>query len=319
MRRFFLLAIIFVSASFSAFSQVRKIVALGSSTTAGLKASPIDSAWVNRLSHYYKTELHILDTIYSLGVAGNTFYSAMPSGYRNTIRPIQPDVTKNVTKAVGLLKGLPDPANGVIIVNFPSNGYDYMSVEEVINGLQIIYDSATRYGNRCFITTTQPRTDGNFGTSRVKKKMAAIKDAIIEHFGEEHTLNFWDGLYNPADTTILPTYAAGDKMHLNNKGHKVLFQRVVEKNIFGLVMKSQGSIINLYPNPAGERCFITIDHDANVANVLDATGQLVQSLPLQRTGTASSGTIDMSGEEAGLYLVEIPIDNRIETARLIKQ
>jgi len=314
-----LLFAILLLAFVNVFPQTRKIVALGSSTTAGLAASPIDSAWVNRLNHYYKAELHLVDMVYNFGVAGNTFYSAMPSGYHTTIRPIQPDATRNVTKAVGLLKGLPDPANGVIIVNFPSNGYDYMSVEEVINGLQVIYDSATRYGNQCFITTTQPRTDGDFGTSRVKKKMAAIKDAIIKRFGEEHSINFWDGLYNPADTTIRPAYAAGDNMHLNNKGHRILFQRVVEKNMFGLVTKNPRSVVSLYPNPAGERCFITIDQEANIANVLDATGQLVQSIPLQHAGTASSGTIDMSGQDAGLYLVEIPTGDRIEMARLIKQ
>lgn len=325
MIRFFLLFILLLMAPFfPAFPQTRKIVAIGSSTTAGYKASPIDSAWVNRVNHYYKTVLHLLDTVYNLGVPDNTFYSAMPSSYKNTIRFIRPDVNKNVTKATTLLKGLSDPANGVIIVNFPSNGYDYMSVEEVINGLQIIYDSATRYGNRCFITTTQPRTDGKFATSLIKKRMAAIKDAIIQRFGAEHTLNFWDGMYNPADTTILSKYSAGDNIHFNNRGHNVLFQRVVQKNVLNVAITAVAenpvaTRINLYPNPTREQCFITVAHEAKAANVFNAKGEVIQSVVLQPTGPTCSGTIDMSGEDAGFYFVEILVDNRIEMVRLIKE
>jgi len=90
--------------------------------------------------------------------------------------------------------------------------------------------------------------------------------------------------------------------------------------VFSLVIDNHvPQPINLYPNPVTEQCFITVNHKADTANLLDATGQLVQSVTLQRSGTTSSGTIDMSGQDAGLYLVEIPIDNGLETARLIKQ
>jgi len=319
----FLFAILLL-AFVNVFPQTRKIVALGSSTTAGFRASPADSAWVNRLRHYYTNELHILDTVYNLGVPDNTFYSAMPSSYNNSTRHIRPDITKNVTKAIALLKGLSNPADGVILVNFPSNGYDYMTVDEVVNGLQIIYDSATRYGNRCFISTTQPRTDGKFGTAVIKKRMAMIKDAIIKRFGTEHTLNFWDGLYNPADTTMLSKYAAGDNIHFNNAGHKVLFERVVEQNVFDLVMGSVPEApvlerIKLYPNPARDRCFIAVDSETNSASILNAAGEVVRSVTLQRAGAISAGTVDLSDQDAGLYLIKIPVHNRIETARLIKQ
>ncbi len=209
------------------------MVALGSSTTAGFGV-PADSSWVNRFTNYYKNQLGVLDFAYNLGVGGNTMYSAMPSSYVNVIRPLQPDPTVNVSKAVSLLKTISAPANGVVIVNFPSNGYDYFAIDEVINALQLIYDSATRTGNRCFITTTQPRTSGSFGTSANKKKMVQIKDAILARFGVANTLNFFDGMYNPADTSILTAYSLGDGTHFNSAGHKVLFQRIVAKNIFNL-------------------------------------------------------------------------------------
>jgi hypothetical protein len=223
----------------TAFPQVRKMVAVGSSTTEGQKANPIDSSWVARFNYYYKYQMSLVDSTYNLGVGGYTVYKGMPSSYSKSGRPA-PDPATNVTKASSLLKDLAVAENGVIIVNFPTNGYETYTITEVINCLQIIYDSATRTGNRCYITTTQPRTSGAFGTSAIKKKLAQIKDAIIAKFGEAHTLNFWDGMYNPADTSILSIYAAGDNTHFNNAGHKELFNRVVAKNVFNLPQPSFG-------------------------------------------------------------------------------
>lgn len=218
--------------SVAGFAQIKKVAAMGSSTTAGQGASVADSSWVRRFSAYYKKQLGVLDTIYNMGVNGYTFYSGMPSSY--TTGPTTPDPQRNVTRAVNLLKTLSNPAEGVIIVNYPSNNYNIYSIAEIMSGLQLIYDSATAFGNKCFITTTQPRTDGGFNTSAIKKKMADIKDSIINRFGLLHTLNFWDGMFNPADTTIKAIYSAGDNIHFNDAGHRVLFERVVAANIFSI-------------------------------------------------------------------------------------
>jgi glucose/arabinose dehydrogenase len=228
----------------------RRMVALGSSTAAGIVGpSVIDSAWVSRFNRYYKTQAGIVDFTYNLGVGGTTPYKAMPSSYVNGVHPDhpnnptvpdQPDPLHNVTEAISLLKNLSVPSNGVVIVNFPSNGYDYMSVNEIIDVLQVIYDSATRKGNKCFITTTQPRQDVPFNSPAMREKLAQIKDAIIQRFGVDRTINFWDGMYNPADGTILPIYSAGDGIHFNNAGHRVLFERVLAKNVFDLSLPNQG-------------------------------------------------------------------------------
>ncbi|AYB34677.1 hypothetical protein [Chryseolinea soli] len=229
-----LLALIVVALSTDALAQGRALATLGSSTTAGLAASPIDSSWVNRVNYYYKTQLGILDNTYNLGVSGTTCYNAMPTGYVPPIGRPSPDAAHNVTQALSLLSGLSTPSNGVIIVNFPTNGYDGFTIAEILTSLQTIYNAAVQTGNRCYVTTTQPRSDGNFALSATKKKLAILKDSIINRFGVDHTLNFWDGMYNPADTTILPAYSAGDNVHFNNVGHRVLFQRVRDKNIFNL-------------------------------------------------------------------------------------
>jgi hypothetical protein len=132
---------------------------------------------------------------------------------------------------------MPDPNNGIILVNYPTNGFADMTVAEVMKCFRTIYDSATRLGNRCFITTTQPRSSaaGGFNNSAVKKKLAEIKDSILLQFGD-HAINFWDGMFNPADTTIKAIYHSGDSTHFNNAGHRVLFNRVQARNVLGLAL-----------------------------------------------------------------------------------
>jgi|GEM_PF-1390063 lysophospholipase L1-like esterase len=227
----FLLALLAGSLALASHAQNR-LVTLGSSTTAGLSATPIDSSWVNRVSRYYKTTLGVVDSVYNLGVSATTQYNAMPSSYSPPASRPAPDTSKNITKANRLLTGF--TTNGVVIVNFPTNGYDGYTIAEIMTSLQVIYDSATAAGHRCFVTTTQPRSDALFASSAAKAKLAAIKDSIINRFGVAHTLNFWDGMYNPTDTTILAAYSAGDNVHFNNAGHRELFNRVVAKNIFNL-------------------------------------------------------------------------------------
>ena len=157
----------------------------------------------------------------------------MPTGYIPPgSRPL-PDAVHNITKAC-FICDISAPDDGVLIVNFPSNNYYTYSIAEIMNCLQVIYDSAIINGHRCFISTTQPRSDDIYNTAAVKRKMADIKDSIINRFGTAHSLNFWDGMFNPADTTILAKYSSGDFIHFNNAGHRVLFERVIAKNIFGL-------------------------------------------------------------------------------------
>lgn len=218
-------------------AQTRKLAAIGSSTTGGTGAWPVDSSWLHRLSFYYKQTLHELDTVYKHGVGGYSCYKGMPTSFVAPANRPAPDPGNNISMAISKLKDLEVASNGVIIVNYPSNDYNTYTIAEIMSCLQTIYDSAVTAGHKCFITTTQPRTDGVFSTSEMKRKLAVIKDSIINRFGEAHTLNFWDGIINPADTTIRADFAAGDNIHLNNAGHRELFARVVAKDVFNLAQQ----------------------------------------------------------------------------------
>ena len=246
----FPLLIFFVAIFFNnnrAVAQIKRMVAIGSSTTAGFGATTKGSCWVGLLNNYYKCSLDVIDSAYNLGVIGSNNYNGMPTTYVPPASRPNPDAVHNVSKAILLLANLPNANDGVVIVNFPTNNYITYSIAEIMSSLQVIYDSVTARGNRCYITTTQPRNDLNFNTSAVKKKLADIKDSIISRFND-NSLNFWDGMYNPADTTILEKYSYGDNVHFNNAGHRVLFERVLTKNIFNLPVwysKATGYLDNL--------------------------------------------------------------------------
>jgi len=184
-------------------AQNKRFVAIGSSTTAGYVTTSADSGWVARFAKYYKCQTGIADACINYGEAGSDVYAGMPTGYQPP--PGRPgyNPASNVTKAVNTLKTLVNPDDGVIIVNYPTNNYNTYSLAEIMNCLQVIYDSATGSGNRCFIATTQPRSDALFSSSAMKKKLADIKDSIISRFGVEHTVNFWDGMLDRK--RILPT------------------------------------------------------------------------------------------------------------------
>lgn len=243
----FVMLLIFIHIN-GAFSQNKRVVAIGSSTAAGTGASSVDSCWVSLLNNYYKCRLGIADSVYNLGIPGADNYRGMPTNYAPPATRPLPDPDHNVSKAGFLLKDIPVANNGAVIVNYPTNRYNIYSIDEIMSSLQLIYDSAIINGNRCFIATTQPRTDGAFNTSEVKRKLADIKDSIINRFGTAHTINFWDGMYDPADSSILDKYSFGDLIHFNNAGHRELFERVVAKNIFNLPVwysKSTGTLNNL--------------------------------------------------------------------------
>jgi hypothetical protein len=227
----FYLAVLLVMGSYSALSQ-KKMVAIGSSTTAGQGTFPLDSSWVNRFNHYYKYVQHVLDSTYNLGVGGYSCYKGMPNNYVPPPNRPGPDPSHNVSLAVTFLSSLSNGIDGTIIVNYPTNGYDTFTVAEVMSSLQLIYDSATKKGYACYVTTTQPRSDAanHFNNSAAKRKLAVLKDSILNRFGS-HAIDFYTGMINPADSTIAARYSAGDSIHYNNAGHGELWNRVLAKDV----------------------------------------------------------------------------------------
>lgn len=146
----------------------------------------------------------------------------MPSSYPPPAGRNHPYYPHNITKAVSLL-----PKPDVIIVNYPTNQYDFLSKEEILFCLQTIKDSANAAGIRCFITTTQPRD--NFNAAE-RQKLKEIRDLIIQRFGP-YAIDFWTDVTVPVNM-MNPGFNLGDKVHLTPAAHSLLKNRVLNANIF---------------------------------------------------------------------------------------
>jgi hypothetical protein len=219
-----LLFILFLLAANNMTAQ-KALAIVGSSTSACMGASQTDSCYVGRLRTFYNREMGTDTTIDNgYAVPGHNCFQGMPSSFVSPYADpnLQPDVFHNITMA---LSTHPD----VVLVNYPTNGYDSLPTDSILYCLRTIRDSAMVAGVPCFVTTTQPRTSGNFSQSVIKAKQALLKDSILAEFGF-FAIDFYTDLINPADSSI--RYDAGDGTHMNDIGHDSLFQRVLAKNVF---------------------------------------------------------------------------------------
>lgn len=207
--------------SISSFSQVTRngctsqpvtIVVLGSSTAAGAGASPSDSAWVNR----YRAGLQQINPsnqVINLGVGGFTTYRIMPDNFVTPTNRPAVDTTKNITMALSLN---PD----AIIVNLPSNDRGWPASEQLSN-FDSLYRHSWNSGVPLYVCTTQPITTSGAYQS-------AVKDSILAMFGP-HAINVFAPLTD-TNNLIQPQFAA-DAVHLNNLGHRTLFNTVWNKDL----------------------------------------------------------------------------------------
>jgi len=190
-----------------------KLVVIGSSSAFGTGCSPIDSSWVNR----FKAQFKSIEVV-NLAANGYSTYCALPSGYSIPFRP-KPDNFRNVTKALSLSPNL-------VLISFPTNDValnytdeeiinNYSRIVSVLNGAKIDY----------LILSTQPR---DFLASEKRTRLKLLNDKLqaiysshyYDFFGEIATLSF----------KIKSDLAAGDGIHLNNKGHRLIFNGLI-KNI----------------------------------------------------------------------------------------
>ncbi len=196
----------------------RHVVVIGSSTAAGTGASVPDSAWVNRYRSYL-TNLHPEYEVSNLAKGGYQTYHLMPTGFVPPPGRNQPDTLRNITRALSL-----DP--DAIIVNLPSNDAAVgISAAEQMQNFRAMQALALAQDVSFWICTPQPRI---FDSTKVAIQWALL-DSIEAYFAPK-VLDFWDQIAEPSG---LPSgiYDAGDGVHLNDLGHRILAERVEEAQI----------------------------------------------------------------------------------------
>jgi acyl-CoA thioesterase-1 len=207
------LASCLILSSFSS-AQKKTIAVIGSSTAAGMGASPIDSSWVNLAKKYYQG-LGQIDTIYNLAVSGTTTYTGMPTAFVHPNGRPASDPASNVTKALSFNPDL-------VFVNYPSNDIaDGYTVAEFMFNLRTIYNTVIKAQKICYITTTQPR---NSITADQQRQQKEVRDSVLAEFPLT-SLNFYDPIVASDSLSINPKYNF-DGTHVNDAGHRLLFQAV---------------------------------------------------------------------------------------------
>lgn len=249
------------------------IVVLGSSTAAGTGTSVSDSAWVNRYRVAIQENSPGFDVI-NLAIGGYTTFQILPTG---TTLPDgvneSIDVNHNVTKALSY-----NPC--AIIINMPSNdATKYYDVQMQLDNYKIISDLASEAGIKVWIATPQPR---NFSDPVQTQIQFDLFDTLPDIYGD-YTIDFWTDIADE-NGRVVSDYDAGDGIHLNNAGHRILFERVLAKQIDTLPCSPVGvsetsatqSQVKVYPNPYNTQFTLEVEtQSAGQVNVVlfDALGR----------------------------------------------
>ncbi len=268
------------------------IVVLGSSTAAGTGPSIIDSAWVWR----YSAALKAINPDYqviNLSNGGYTTFQIVPTGtvFEPGITEFI-DINRNITKALTY-------SPYAVIVNMPSNDANkgYTAAQTLAN-LEFVSGNASESGVKVWIATTQPR---DF-TDPVKRLVQKDLSVAIEEIFKEYSIDFWTGLAD-SDYFIVSAYNSGDGVHLNNAGHRILFERVMESQIHleaclaevsGVdEMLTGTNEINVYPNPARDEftlAYKTESHASVDIRFFDLTGR---ELGISETQFVAAGSYNL--------------------------
>lgn len=255
-----------------------KVVILGSSTAAGSGPSSPDSAWVNR----YRNQLQQINQnneVVNLAVGGYTTYKVMPTDFiAPANRPIV-DTNRNITTA---FTHNPD----FIIVNLPSNDRQFPIGEQLAN-----FDSLYRHSNThevpIYICTTQP-IDALASAAYQKE----ARDSIISMFPNNY-IEFFTPLAD-VDNTVITQYAA-DAVHLNDSGHRILFNQVWNRDILSEVF-SPGNFPDLVFNN-------TIYPGGNCADSTAQIGWVIANIGTSVMGNIGFGSSNINGIQDSNQLV----------------
>ncbi|MBU3820741.1 hypothetical protein KO566_01600 [Flavobacteriaceae bacterium XHP0103] len=241
-----------------------KIVVLGSSTAYGNGATSSEYAWVNLYASAIFQKNTKLEVV-NLSYPGYNTFQILPTG--STVPGGETiDTNKNITKAIV------DYSPVAIIINMPSNDTaDGYSTSTQMENFATLNTYATNNSVPLWIATTQPRN--SFDASQIQTQID-VKDAIISTYGN-NAINFWEDIAD-TDGKILSSLDSGDGIHVNNDGHAILFNKVLDKNIDELTC-SGGSLsldetlnsynsLKVYPNPAHD--YVLIDFNSEFSGDL---------------------------------------------------
>ena len=294
------------------------IVVLGSSTSAGAGASVADSAWVNR----YRKHVQALDPtayVLNLGVGGYTTYDIQASDFVAPSGRPAPKVNNNITYALTY-----EPS--AIIINMPSNdATGGFTVTEQMANFRRIAGIAAANNIPLWLTTTQPR---NLTAQSGRDNLMIVRDSILAQYGPR-AINVFNDL-GEADGSLKPIYNSGDGIHLNDLGHKLIFDKVVASGLWASLTSVEQTgheirefaLSQNYPNPFNPTTTIQFSLPTYTSDVrLEVFDLLGRSVAVLATGSMDAGQYSVRFEGAGLssgmYLYRLQAGEQVSIRKMI--
>lgn len=192
-----------------------------------------DSCYVPLTSNFYIRGIGAVDTIYNKAQSSTTVFEGMYDGYVPPVGYPSPNTSINITAAIAM------PGVDFVIVNYPTNGFDYMTVANVLKAFRDMRAYAEANGKKIYFTTTQQRT--TFSPSEQLKLKEIADSMLIQHpnniiqdyygFNQEGTLDF------RADFKY-------DKIHRNGIGQRQLAKNVIAFNPLKDLVSTSHTITN---------------------------------------------------------------------------
>jgi acyl-CoA thioesterase I len=205
-------------------NKTKVISIVGSSTAYGVGASPIDSSWVRRLQSQTLLDQRKANVI-NLALSGFTTYHVLPTN-SSSGNGITVDTSRNITKALGYQPDL-------VIISLPSNDIAYNFTDaEILNNYSILIRLIEEKNVPYIITSTQPR---NFPELALRKRLKDLNSQLSTRF-PSHIVDIYSDLADTTDLKIKAGLDSGDGIHVNNKGHAIIFKAIYYNSIFRKVV-----------------------------------------------------------------------------------
>ncbi len=190
----------------------RPWLVLGSSTAAGVGATAGNS-WASLLDAALRAANQ--PGITNRAKSGATTYQALPAAATRPAGRPATDPTQDIALA---LEARPP----VVVLAFPSNdallGY---SVAETTANLLQLRELAVARGARVIVLSTQPRDDATAPARAAMLETDAVMSAAVGACFVAVRADLSD-----ASGRIAAAYSFGDGIHLNNAGHRLVFDRL---------------------------------------------------------------------------------------------
>ena len=288
------------------------IVVLGSSTAEVTGASSQDSSWVGRYREYLSDDTRF--NIVNLARGGYNTFRILPNGAEipDSVTNQLPDLNRNVTAALTY-----DPF--AIIINMPSNdAAGGFGVQQQLDNFATVVEAATDEGVMVYVATTQPRNFDNPAQVEIQRE---VRDSILDIYGDM-AIDFWTGIADD-DGFIIDSLDSGDGIHLNDGGHRILYERVV-----GLMLdtvdcsgptavrdlpRRVSGLVKAYPNPS-DNGFLWLNFGDDLrgtadVQIVDVLGRVRLRQRIQVSGTADHriDTSQLGAGGNGYYLVVVTL------------